>query len=214
MLERFKLLLSRYEDWSHHPADSDTEYNEGKRISSHHKFFPEFQIELSESSKLEGESFCYFYPNETSYWGKTYFKYHSTILFTREYVFCDEQRILLPVPEIKNLLTNEIGYRFYYYILDNDTGLFFKFLRKNSLNVDSGRGSAPILIFKNLYEFNEFVVLAKNNIERIKSIEPELINPQNFSQIGNRIYKNGIFISQLYQFYQDKYNYSLKALRE
>lgn len=200
---RFRELLKKPQEWIHNPANKYLPQEEN--IVSHfnfpvyHTYFSEFQIELSESEQKDGESFCHFYPNKQSYWGTAYFKYHTTIIFKIEYVYCDGMRILLPVPEIENLFTKEAGCWFYYYILDNDIGLFFQFLRNKKLDTNSGRGAAPILIFHDRKQKEFFTEHARRNKDAIENIQTNFYSSR-LSKTDN-YYINALFLSRIHQFY-------------
>ena len=213
VMERFKKLLTEPENWYHNPAN--WRIINGKDPVSHnhfpvyHKIFPEFQIELSESEEREGESFCYFYPNNKSFWGTAYFKHHSTTIFTMEYVYCDEMRILLPMPNIENLMFSETyGSWFYYYTLDSNVGLFLKFLGMGNIQIDTGRGGyPPILIFDNSEKLKQFTVYAKTQEKLIEKMEPKILpyhgigtqyfNDGDYKNYSGRIEENALFISRI-----------------
>lgn len=238
VIDKFKLLLQKPEEWSHNPADKrSSESVPGISYGSdhfplYHKFFPEFRIELSEKEdRGVGESFIYFYTNQKAYWGTAYFKYHSTIMFQLDYVCCDQGGILLPVPDTAcpphdpSFSSSDRG--FYYYLLNDLKGLFLRFLRKGNLNLSSREFSPPpILIFENEKELNKFIEYVKKNradIENIKlteldlpnhNLEHNLFSNRNYEKYADdRIEVNAVFIRRIYKFHQSLSN-SVKMKRE
>jgi hypothetical protein len=196
--DRLRKLLKKPQEWSNLVDTQEiSSYNK-----LYHKYSPEFTIELSEPEEREGESFCYYFFNKTSFWETAYFKYNSVTIFNLDYVYCDEMRILLPVPEIMNLNPGSYGYWFYYYILNNDRGLFLQFIH-NDVKIESRGECPPILIFESDDEFRDFVQKAKKEIKNIEKLKPKTIcfRKQNFSNESCRITENARFLSQIYQFY-------------
>jgi len=88
-VERMKYLLTKPNDWFKDIGNVDHAYN---------KDFPQFKIEFSEP-KLHKEVFSYFYPNDDSFIGDASFMYHTTILFKSHYIYCDEMRLVFPIPK-------------------------------------------------------------------------------------------------------------------
>ena len=219
VIERFKKLLKEPENWLHNPANH--RIPQGNDLVAHdcfpvyHKYFSEFQIERSEPKESEGESFCYFYPNPKSYLGTFYFKCYSTTVFELEYFYCDEMRIILPMPEIRHLNFRDIPNSWFYcYTLDNMLGYFLQFLHVGRVVIDSGRGSyPPILIFKDTQELKLFEEYAKGNEDTIGNIEPRLpcvggkgckyFRSRDYKTYDGRIEMNALFISRLGKFYSD-----------
>jgi hypothetical protein len=204
--DQFRKLLQNRDEWYHQD-------DQGNGCSNHiphryefpvyHERFPEFTVELTELEETDCESFFFFFPNEKAYIGQAHFKYRSTVMFSLHHVFCDEMRILIPMPHTLTLFDDEFGRWFYYYLLDNDTGLFLKFLRGNHPDLSSGRGvDAPIMIFKDQNELDAFVAYAKKNKNHIRALESNL-NP-NFHHLSHddKCYINGCFVSKIHQFYK------------
>lgn len=200
-VDRFKQLLTSPEDWE---CDFDN------KARAYHKNFPEFQIEISELEEREGESFCYFYPNEKSYWGTAYFKYQNTIIFELSCVKCDEMRIFLPVPEIHTFLWPHDYDWFYYYLLDGKSGLFLEFLSSQRCSrFESRGGKAPIFVFNDKEEKDAFLKDVKENKDSIEKIEPDFLAKRILEKWGgDRIGSNAIFISKLEKFYKSWFHRS------
>jgi hypothetical protein len=152
-LDRLKLLLKEPENWSVDIGNSNHFY---------HLMFPEYSIILSEPDRFY-EPFSYFYTNESSYWGKAKFMFHTTPLAEIEYMYCDEMRIMLPIPKT-GYLDLEIGEQWYYhYILDSFEGRFLYLLTKGELLLESRGMSAPFIIFRDKSEKQHFEDYITNN---------------------------------------------------
>jgi hypothetical protein len=204
--DQFRKLLQNRDEWYHQD-------DQGNGCPSHiphryefpvyHERFPEFTVELTEREETDCESFFYFFPNQKAYFGQANFKYRGTVMFRLHYVFCDEMRILIPMPHTFTLFHDQFGRWFYYYLLDNDTGLFLKFLRGNFPNLDSGRGvEAPILIFKNQNELDAFVEYSKENKSKLQAFGTNLNSNFRHLSLDDKCYINGCFVSKIHQFYK------------
>jgi len=143
---RFSTLLQKPDEWFKDIGNTDYAY---------HKDFPEFTIEFSETEHF-WEVYSYFFTNEKSYLGKAKFKYHTTILFELEYMFCDEMRLELSVPDTEFIKINDTENWYYYYDLSKLNGKFLYFLSDRLLNLNSRTSMFPFLIFKNDEEKNDF----------------------------------------------------------
>lgn len=183
IFERFKCFLLEPENWFYNPENSsilppDDFPRNGKAVIHrnfpvYHKIFPEFQIDLSDSQKRDGETFCYLYINPESYWGDIYFKYYNTILAKIQYVYCDDHRIFFPVPRTYKLNRKDWNSPsfFFYFIRDSLEGYFLHFLDGYN-HVYDNKG---VLLFENELHLDTFVSKAKNefnykNLPHIESI--------------------------------------------
>lgn len=168
--ERFKVLLSRPDEWFKDIGNVDYCY---------HKTFPEFRIELTEPRDM-WEPFCEFYPNNKGYFGKAIFKYQLNTLFELVYIYCDEMRIVLANPKSKYVRINGEENWFYYYNLNDWDGIFLKFLTSTMFNFGSRGSGAPFLIFENENEIAEFKEYLENNPEEIESVQADYVpKPKN-----------------------------------
>lgn len=101
--ERFGIDLSPVEKVSLLLTEPDNWFKDvGNRDYAYHKLHPEYNITFSEVEELS-EPYSFFFPNEKSFFGTATFRYHSTVLFELEYLYCDEMRIHLVVPKTKDL---------------------------------------------------------------------------------------------------------------
>lgn len=178
-----------------HPNDWEILLDNDRR--AFHKYYPEYQIAFSEPEERPGETFCFYFPNHHSFWGIAEFKYHTTSLFELGYVYCDEFRVLFPIPRIYNFMKEDHSY-FFYYIMDSDLGLFFKFLRGDDFQIYNRGGFAPILAFETEDEFNHFIQYADNNWELLKTFVPKGM-ANTIATSHDR--PNALFLSQITQLY-------------
>ncbi|WP_010303342.1 ATP-binding protein [Candidatus Odyssella thessalonicensis] len=159
VFDRFKRLLLEPVNWAHNPGmpylliPDDSERH--RIFPVYHKFFPEFQIELTDWEERNGDTFCYLYYIPESYWGKVRFKYHNVVLSELSYVCCDDFRILFPVPRIFSFTKIDHFNQnyFHYIIMDDLEGYFLHFL---NVHQDVSNNKA-ILIFKNRLQFDAFI---------------------------------------------------------
>lgn len=152
-LDRLKALLKEPGNWSIDIGNSNHFY---------HLTYPEYSIILSEPERFY-EPYSYFYTNESSFLGTAKFMFHTTPLMELEYMYCDEMRIMLPVPK-NGYLDLKMGDQWYYhYILDSLNGLFLYLLTKGELSLESRGMSAPFIIFKDEAEKQHFEEFLTNN---------------------------------------------------
>jgi len=166
-LERMKYLLMKPNDWFKDIGNVDQAYN---------KDFPQYRIEFSEP-KLHKEVFSYFYPNDDSFIGDAIFMYHTTPLFTLNYIYCDEMRLVLSYPNISTIKLKEMNCFFYYNKSELD-GIFLHFLTDGTYNTDSRGSSAPFIFVEDKNELNNFIEFAISNEDRINEIEPSFFAKQ------------------------------------
>ncbi|WP_286736923.1 MULTISPECIES: RNA-binding domain-containing protein [Sphingobacterium] len=125
-----------------------------------HNTFPEYTIDLSEV-EIFWEVYSYFFPNEKSYLGTAKFKFQQTELFELEYMFCDEMRIILPVPQTAYLRINDEDFWYFYYDKSSINGKFLYFLTEGNYTFHSRGSGAPFLLFKdeaNKREFDQYIL--------------------------------------------------------
>lgn len=161
-LERMKLLLLKPNEWFK---------DLGNKPYAYHKKFPEYRIEFSEVEEF-WEVFSFFYTNEKSFLGTATFKYHTTTLFELEYMYCDEMRIELAVPNTEYLRLNENEHWYYYYDLNDSKGTFLYFITDKLSSLNSRGSNSPFIFFKNEHErkkFNEYII---KNQSILKNIQP------------------------------------------
>jgi len=161
-LEKMKLLLQEPKSWFK---------DIGNKSYAYHLEFPEFRIEFLEVKEFH-EVYSFFFTNPKSYFGAATFLYHSTTLFELEYMYCDEMRIELAVPEPKYIEINKSKNWYYYYCLDELNGIFLFFITDGLKNLNSRSSGFSFIVFdkkEQIEYFNEFV---KNNKEKISEIEP------------------------------------------
>jgi len=92
-LDKMKLFLKKPNEWTKDIDNSQTFF---------HNLHPEYTIELSDAESF-WEVYSYFFTNEKSFLGDAKFKCHQTEEFQLEYMYCDEMRIMLPVPDSEYL---------------------------------------------------------------------------------------------------------------
>lgn len=107
--ERMLKLLDLRKEWDVDP---------GNRKEAYCESFPEYTLKFSKTTQ-GWEPYSHYYPNPKSFFGKVKFKYFSTTLFTCEYVFLDEFRIALGVPEIGSIKKENKENYYYYYLRDS-----------------------------------------------------------------------------------------------
>lgn len=162
-LERMKILLLQPQDWFK---------DIGNKSYAYHLDFPEFRIEFSEVHEF-WEVFSFFFRNEKSYLGTATFKYHSTILFELEYMYCDEMRIELAVPKTAIVRLKEYENWFYYYDLQELDGVFLQFMTNKLTHFHSMSSIFPFVIFDNETERQEFIDYVVNNEDDFHKIKPD-----------------------------------------
>ncbi len=148
--EKMELLLKKPENW-----DKDI----GNKDISYYKYQPEFNVEFSRPTSLE-ESYSYFYSNHKSFCGTMSFKYSGVELFSTDYIFCDEMRLIIPAPENGFFRAESHTYYYNYYIRDSRSWNIFCFLSDGRYSFDSRCHSAPFVVFdrdSDRYEFEEYV---------------------------------------------------------
>jgi hypothetical protein len=170
--ERFGLDIQpseRMVDLLRNPHEWDKDI--GNNRHAYHKFHPEYQVEFCEVREFK-DIFSYFYINDTSYIGEAKFKYLTTELFSLPYMYCDEMRVALAVPDNGYLRHNNGELWYMYYILDSRNGAFLNFMT-NSTFTFHGRirqGGMPYLMYRNTADKSEFEHYLSNNIDKLNLI--------------------------------------------
>jgi hypothetical protein len=194
-----KLLLGEPENWSKDVGNQKTLF---------HINFPEYTIDLSQPERFD-EVFSFFFTNEKSFLGNADFKYNSTKLFELEYMYCDEMRIALSVPDNGYFNINGKEEWYYFYDLSKPNGQFLLFLCENNLSFNSRGSGAPFLIFKDENEKKEFEAAAKSNWLKINELQPGFSGTHALKRIkqANKSYMtDALFLDKIKQFYQEWVN--------
>ncbi|MBX2895208.1 MAG: ATP-binding protein [Cyclobacteriaceae bacterium] len=194
-LERMKLLLLQPQDWFK---------DIGNKPYSYHLDFPEFRIEFSEVHAFY-EVYSFFFTNEKSFLGTATFKYHSTTLFELEYMYCDEMRIALAVPETANVRLKEYENWFYYYDLQELNGIFLQFMTNKLTHLHSRGSTFPFVLFDKKSEKAEFIDYVVNNEDTFHKIVPSYWGEHAKKEMKEQ--KKGltidpIFIDRITQFHE------------
>lgn len=194
-LERIKLLLTKPKEWFK---------DIGNKSVSYHIQHPEYTITFSEVESF-WEPYTLFYTNEKAFFGKASFRYHATELFELEYMYCDEMRITLPVPETQYVQFSNSKHWFYYYNLKELSGLFLYFLTEGNLDLKSRGSYAPFIIFTNSEQQSEFMKLLQQEEKQVFEKEPDFWSQQAKKKLtGDRdSVVDVLFLSQVYQFYNE-----------
>ncbi|WP_286753521.1 MULTISPECIES: RNA-binding domain-containing protein [Sphingobacterium] len=169
-----------------------------------HNTFPEYTIELSEVEKF-WEVYSYFFTNEKSFLGTAKFKCHQTELFELEYMYCDEMRIILPVPQSAYLRVDGEDNWYYYYDRSSNDGLFLHFLTDGNYNLVSRGTGAPFLLFNDQDARNDFNQYVLDNSTGLENIEPTFWGQhalKRMTQTGNESVIDPLFLDRIYQLYQ------------
>jgi hypothetical protein len=193
-LERMKLLLAKPNEWFK---------DIGNKSVAYHIQNPEYTVTFSEVESF-WEPYTLFYTNEKAFFGKASFRYHTTELFESEYMYCDEMRITLPVPQTQYIQFSDSKHWFYYYNLKELSGLFLFFLTDGNLDVTSRGSHAPFIIFRNNLQQAEFIQLLKQEEKQVFKKEPDYWSQQVKKKMtGNKeSVIDALFLSRVYQFYE------------
>ncbi|MBF4468138.1 MAG: ATP-binding protein [Methanobrevibacter arboriphilus] len=202
-IDKLKLLLKKPNEWK---INEDVSFYDSRPLA-YNLNYPEFNIQLKKymwhSSPEPISAFCL---DNKTYQGKLEFNYNDTTLHSEECFMLDGCRLMISEPKMKKVtLTNE-SYFFYYYCLDEFSGLFEYLYTNNFRKNFSTRieRDLPIIIFENKDELNEFASIAENNIEDIKN---EKVNI-NINKSDPQRYGFGFNL----EFFQKAYQYYSKCL--
>lgn len=194
-LERMQLLLMKPSEWSK---------DIGNKKIAYHIQHPEYTITFSEVEAF-WEPYTLFYTNEKAFFGRASFQYHTTELFELEYMYCDEMRITLPVPQTEYVRLSDSEQWFYYYNLKELQGIFLYFLTDGNLDLKSRGSYAPFILFKNGQQHTEFINLLKQEQEKVLKLEPDFWSQQAKKRLtGDKdSVVDVLFLSKVYQFYNE-----------
>lgn len=160
--KRIELFLMKPDEWFK---------DVGNKEYAYHNEFPEFRIEFS-AVEVFWETFSFFFTNKKSFLGNATFKYQSTTLFELEYMFCDEMRIVLPVPENEYLRLDDGENWYHYYDLKTINGKFLYFLTNGLTHLNSRDSGFPFIIFEDEAERENFNHYTMENQFIFIEIEP------------------------------------------
>ncbi|MBP7359736.1 MAG: ATP-binding protein [Prevotella sp.] len=163
-LEKMKHLLFKPERWMKDIDNKFYAYN----IES-----PEFHIDFSRPKCMDRpEPYCFFYHNDSGSFGVARFKYHSTVLFELDYIYCDGTRKMLAVPENSNIAQPHKGNSFcyYYYNMNSLLGLFSYFLTDKTLDFTSRGVGAPFICFENETQRLKFESHLSDSVTEIEAM--------------------------------------------
>ena len=199
---RMELLLAEPENWNKDIGNQSTQF---------HLTSPEYKIKFSQPERFD-EVFSYFFTNEKSFLGKAVFKYNTTKLFELEYMYCDEMRIVLSVPENGYFRVGAQEEWYYFYDLSQQNGRFLEFLCDHKLDFRSRGFGAPFLIFNNEADRKIFEASAIENWEKINALEAGFPGTHALKRIkqANKSYMTDpLFLDRIHQFYVEWSNFQL-----
>ncbi len=176
--ERMDRLLQEPHNWE---KDFDN------KPEAYHKNQPEYNIKLSTPELLE-ENYSFFYSNHISFYGSMSFRFLSVELFQMDYIYCDEMRLMIPLPENGSFQVNRQIYEYNYYIQNSRQWNVLIFLTDGRLSFVSRNYEAPFIVFKNQSEKDVFCeYINENPTELEKPLCPE----------ASRFHQNKIGLSQI-----------------
>ncbi len=218
-IERYKKLLNSPSDWKRSNYASIIDYQENK-FSSHDEFpiyhgiFPEFKIKIGSTETVADHPFFYFYVDSDCYKTKIKFNYYATTLIELWAVYCANQTLLLPWPNMQVVFAEE-KLIIYYYISGSYEEIFLNFLHGHKANVFQGPKSekgAPFPIFDNENQAQKFLDHLKTlGLSCINEIIPEkrmfmasniLMENGNIREDDIR-YRQGYFMMRIHKIYID-----------
>jgi hypothetical protein len=193
-MQRMQLLLTKPGEWFK---------DIGNKSYAYHHQHPEYKIEFSEVESF-WEPYTLFYTNEKAFFGKALFKYHATTLFELEYMYCDEMRITLPVPQTSYVELSSSEKWFYFYDLSDLDGIFLYFLTDGNLNLESRGSYAPFILFNNKKEEIYFIEKLKKDETKVLTLKPDFWSQQARKHMtGDKSsVVDPLFLSQAYQYHQ------------
>lgn len=158
--ENFLLLLNDVSNWQSKQNTQGLYY--------YHKFHPEFcMAQVSEFEKVKkAEPQAFFYSSHDMYISNFHIMYNSTVLEELEVWALDEQRLILPKPQVFKI-PNKHDFWYSYYLLDSLEGKVMKFFGKGSVDTSSrGLNLHPFLVFKNLSDKSSFDLYLESNFNK------------------------------------------------
>lgn len=166
--ENFKNFLKDYSNW---------EYNEEDKIIY---YIPnsDYYIELGEIDYTDNmmAPFSKFYLDDEFHKCRAFFKIKDTKIKSCEYIYCDGFRIEFPEPELKLVKRDKYVEAFYYYLLDDLSGLF-AYLLFIKLGFKSRAHKYPVIFFSNSEELADF-------LEFLQNFEEDIDIPISYYSIG------------------------------
>lgn len=211
--ERFSLDLTPLEKMQNLLIQPDNWFKDlGNKNYSYNLDFPELNLIFSDPHEF-WEPYSFFFLNEKSYLGKVEFKFHSTILFELEYMYCDEMKIEFPIPDSEHLKIDDENDNWYYYFdLSTKKGKFLIFLSNNLSNMESRGVEAPFLVFKNKKEKERFNKYIRENKKEFKKTEPyfySILARDKMIESKKRLTMDPIFAGKVYEFYKNTWSGSI-----
>jgi hypothetical protein len=194
-VQRMTLLLTTPSDWFK---------NIGNKNYAYHKLHAEYNITFGEPRELM-EPYSFFFPNERSFFGTAVFRYHSTVLFELEYLYCDEMRHHLVVPNTRQLKVDSQTNWYYYFDLNENDGKFLLFMTDRLHHLSSRGSTAPFLLFKDKQERLSFERFVVDNQERFASLIPSFMAQDAMKRMKQRNFNSAIdasFLSRIEQMYE------------
>lgn len=158
--ENFLLLLNDVSNWQSKQNTQGLYY--------YHKFHPEFcMAQVSEFEKVKkAEPQAFFYSSHDMYISNFHIMYNSTVLEELEVWALDEQRLILPKPQVFKI-PNKHDFWYSYYLLDSLEGKVMKLFGKGSVDTSSrGLNLHPFLVFKNLSDKSSFDLYLESNFNK------------------------------------------------
>lgn len=194
--ERLKVLLLDHDKWSK---------DFGKRNYCFHKFFPEFRIEISNSSSGFEACATFYLDTKIMVYDMKVF-YHSTILHESKMIAFDSFRLFLPNVKIGQVNGYQKGF-YYYFDLSSIDG-HIAYMLTNGTLFSNGRSneSGQFLFFDSEEEREQFNKDAEENIHEILSLIPsgEAEIAKLRHEKSNKLTKfDVLFLNRLHQYYMN-----------
>ena len=174
--ERLLRLLDSPDDWVGDLNCSNFKY---------HKFFPEFQIHITELENQEQFSDNVIMKNiadhqcDTQYLvGDVVIRYHSTIIYKEHVLYLDGGRHLIPFPEVKTIYMDDVIARepsltYIYLNMDSISGKLFECFAITEHNWYGGRWNlhpgVGFLVFWNEAEQKQFDAFVSDHLQCIEN---------------------------------------------
>ncbi len=194
---RMELLLAEPQNWNKDIGNQTTQF---------HLTSPEYKIKFSQPKPFD-EVYSFFFTNEKSFFGKAVFKYNTTKLFELEYMYCDEMRITLSVPDNGYFRVGQQEEWYYYYDLSQLNGRFLEFLCDKKLDFRSRGFGAPFLIFNTEDDRKSFEKSAMENWDHINALEagfPGMYALKRIKQANKSYVTDPLFLDKIHQFYVER----------
>ncbi|MBE6494108.1 MAG: ATP-binding protein [Methanosphaera stadtmanae] len=191
--EKFKTLLTDLSNWEFRDVDNN--------------YFclkdPRYTINIILDNRKFMEAFLVFYGDSDFHYATTKFVSDGTIIYSYDYVFCDEYRNQFPTPHFYPISElNGYSYGFYYYIKNTFEFLLLELCEKNNMIISRYNKSFPYIIFENDDELEKFIKYITSN----DNILNELNIKNNDSNILPKRFKQRVNIDSLEKFKNLYYN--------